>query len=74
MSNPRERKHRAILWFYVEDKDDKSRYFHDLDLHEAFDMLAETLWLRRPFPSIYFPATNKHLRSKKVQAVDFGSS
>lgn len=74
MSNPRERKHRAILWFYVEDKDDKSRYFRDLDLHEAFDMLAETLWLRRPFPSIYFPATNKHLRSKKVQAVDFGSS
>lgn len=73
--NSCERKHRAIIRFYVKDSDDKSRYFRDFNLHEACDVFSgESGANDEILPSSYFSATNKYFRYSNAQAVDFGSS
>lgn len=59
--NSRERKYRAILRFYVEDRDDKSRYFRDFNLHEACDVFSGDFVAKDEIlPSSYFSATDKY--------------
>ncbi|KAJ5415055.1 hypothetical protein N7465_003750 [Penicillium sp. CMV-2018d] len=59
--NSCERKYHAIIRFYVEDRDDKSRYFRDFNLHEACDVFSgESGANDEILPSSYFSATNKY--------------
>lgn len=52
ISNSRERKHHAILRSYVEDNDDKSRYFRDVNLHKACDVFSGDFVTKEETPSL----------------------